>query len=115
MLQRRTALDEVQACAKSQEDMDVTLPLPYSGKQPVVRHVPLAVLRHPLTATEKIIGCTPAGKDDGAAAKACAERVAGANGIHHGVIGEDLTGIAVQCLVPARSASPAPAPSPAAS
>jgi hypothetical protein len=116
----RTALNEVQACAQSAEGMTVTLPMPYSRQQPVLTHVPVKVLRHPIDAAVAIIACTPAGKDNGAAAKACAERVAGDNGIGHGAFGKDLTGIATQCLVPASAtASPTAAvpasPSPAAS
>jgi hypothetical protein len=110
----RIALDEVQLCARTTEGIVVALPLPYSGQQPVFTHVPAKVLRHPVAATEAIIACTPAGQSHGAAAKQCALRVAGANGAHHGVLGEDLTGIAEKCLVPA-SASPTAAPSPAAS
>jgi hypothetical protein len=108
----RTALDEVQLCARTTQGIIVTLPLPYSGQQPVFTHVPVKALKHPVTALEAIIACTPAGQDNGAKAKQCALSVAGANGAHHGVLGKDLTDVAVKCLVPA-SASPTAVPSPA--
>lgn len=113
----RTALDEVQVCAKTAQvngkpiGLVVSLPLPYSGGKPTVGTVPYVVVRHPAESFDAIVLCTPAGKAGPAAAKACVKQVIQAGGLGKGVLGRDLTMVATQCLV----ITPTPSVSPAAS
>lgn len=94
----KAAIREVQACAKSAEGVTVTIPAPGAGGSPAVSGVSPRIIRHPLVALETIARCTPAGKANGAALRACAQRVITANGIGHNMIARDIADLATRCV-----------------
>lgn len=88
------AYTALSACAKSQEGLIVTIPIPGSGEKPQVSQVSLKVVRHPVNAFKKIVACTPEGQAGGKVALKGTEQIVLANGVGHGVLSTDFSGVA---------------------
>jgi hypothetical protein len=88
------AYTALSACAKSQEGLIVTIPIPDSGEKPTVSQVSLKVVRHPVNAFKKIVACTPEGQAGGKKAISGTEQIVLNNGIGHHILSKDFTDVA---------------------
>jgi hypothetical protein len=88
------AYTEISACAKSQEGLIVTIPVPDSGEKPSVSQVSYHVVRHPIESFQKIIACTPEGQHKGKTAEAQVKVIIRRNGLGKGKLGQDVNDIA---------------------